>query len=663
MCPSYRILNLRTLRTTFGFLLLLPFLISVTGCKRVIDLDGNYILTSVNSDLNMGIDSQPQSNEVIQSGIEEPIVESSIWRFVPVGDGHYVILSKASGFALTVKPMANDNDAELKLTELTYDDDQLFRVVESYLNPNAQYAIINKGSNKAIAVKDASTRLGGKINAQTFRFLDHQKWIVSGHNPNLPERKLISAEDAWDVFAEAGEPYVGPTYQQNFNQHHIGPASPLDPRAVAPGTMIPGRVKVNGQPLVEYFPGKLPFIAVCIHNKVSITPQMRRDYPVGWRSCTGNCDSLKTSISFRDGKQSVAVGDSGSGSLCQLTVEYLEKITGKRPHMIVPHWPKGLMDMNRRPRDKVIQVSPPLRQHPDLIATWDDFMSFVREARDLAYQEWGGGLQIGFHGQVSRSARNHFGTGITSNTVDVPKSVMNNPESKQFKTIMRSSRFKYSLLQRKLSPWEAYKGEYSLGQGVAVRGIPTFPSATMKDQKGPFWSTGGSFELTSVSQKFQDKKIEGRPYPDHHPEHFDSVQLESYSNFMRGNRLKAYAAQLGEAIYDNLVHNLGFNIPRIREGDGAMTGEELSHITTTAADCKGSPIKSTTSGRVDDHFHLPQACLQFCKDTPGCKYVSMFVDPSPDPDNKRYKYTRKCFAYDQCTIESKSDYNVYRLMP
>jgi hypothetical protein len=603
------------------------------------------------------------SREVVQTSSSETIADDSVWTFVPVDEGYYVIVSKASGLALTTKPMANNDEVMLNVAELTYSDDQLFRVVESLLNPNAQYAIINKGSNKAISVKDGSTQLGAKINVQSFQFLNHQKWNVSVYNPSLPERQLVSAEDAWDVFSEAGQPYVGPAYQQNFNRHHIGAASPLDPRAVAPGTMIPGRVVVDGQPFVEYYPGQLPYIAVCIHNKSSITPQMRRDYPVGWRSCTGNCDSLKTAIDFRDGKQSVTAGDSGSGSLCRLTVEYLEKITGKRPHMIVPHWPKGLMDMNRRPRDKVIQVSPPLRQHPDLIATWDDFMSFVREARDIAYQDWGGGLQIGFHGQVSRSARNHIGTGITSNTVDVSQSVMNNPESRQFKTIMKSSRFKYSLLQRKLSPWEAYKGQYSLGQGVAVRGIPTFPSATMKEQKGPFWSTGGSFELTSVSQNFQDKKIEGRPYPDHHPEHFDSVQLESYSNFMRGNRLKAYSAQLGEAIYDNLVHNLGFDIPRISQGDGAMTGEELKPITTVAADCKGSPMKSTTTGRVDDHFHLPQACLQFCKDTPGCNFVSMFVDPSPDPNNKRYKSTRKCFAYDQCEIAPRSDYNVYRLLP
>lgn len=649
-------ISTHTKKHYFFFFILLG-LLNITGCKQVTDLEGDFTLSSVHANLLMGADEN--NLDILQVKNDGSISQDAVWTFEPLNDDHYVITSKATGLALTM--VNTDGDKGLQLQALSYDDSQRFRVIKSVLTQNTQYAILHKSDSYALSVESGSTLPDAKITADKFRFLNHQKWVVSAYNPTLPERELVTAEEAWDVFAEAGEPYVGQNYKQNFKRHHIHPASPLDPRVVTPGTMIPGRVIVDGKPFVEYYPGKLPFIAVCIHNKSKITAQMRRDYPVGWRSCRGDCDSLKTAIKFRDGKLNVTTGDSGSGELCRLTVEYLEKITGKRPHMIVPNWPKGLMDMNRRPRNKVIQVKPPLRQHPDLIATWDDFMSFVREARDIVYQEWGGGLQIGFHGQISRSARNHLGTGIVASTLNVPESVMNNPSSKQYKKIMSSSRLKFSLKQRKLSPWEAYKGQYSLGQGIAVRGIPTFPSATMKNQQGPFWSTGGSFEQTSISKYFQDKKIAGRPYPDHHPDHFDSIQLESYSNFMRGKRLKAYAAQLGEAIYDNLVHNMGFDIPRIRNGIGAMTGEELAPITTPAADCKGAPIKSTTQGRVDSHFHLPQACLKFCEETPGCKYVSMFVDPSPNPKNKKYKSTRKCFAYDQCEVVERSDYNLYRL--
>lgn len=663
---SHRAIMQRTLYES----VLLTFVVALlflAGCKKVDDLDGDYTLSTVHADTLMGVadDSgtgSPEHNDkVIQYVKTTTTTDNKVWTLHPLEDGDYVILSKQSGKALTVEGGSTQAGALLRQDELIYSDAQKFRIVQALTSASSKYVIINKGSGKALSVVGGSRENGARIEQRGYGLQASQQWVVSAFDRALPPRVLVTAEEAWDVFKEAGQPYVGPTYQQDFTQHNIKPASQLDPRRVVPGTMIPGRVTVEGKPFVEYYPGTLPYIAVCIHNKTAITTYMRQHYPKGWRECNGACDSLATAIAFRDGEIGAAVGDSGSGELCQRTVAYLEKITGKRPHMIVSNWPKGLLDMNRSPRDTVIHVTPPLRQHPDLIATWDDFMSFVREARDIAYQQWGGGLQIGFHGQVSRSARNHIGTGVVSSTVDVSKDVLNDPSSRQHLTVMRSSRLKYSLLQRKLSPWDAYKGPYSLGQGVAARGIPTFPSATMLEQSGPFFSTGGAFEDTSVAKHFQDKKIEGRPYPDHHPDHFDTVQLESYSNFMRGDRLDAYAAQLGEAIYDNLVHNLGFDIPRIRGGDGAMTAEELQPILTAAANCKGNPIQSTTQGRVDSHFHLPQACLNFCRETVGCKYVSMFVDPSPDPDNRIYSKTRQCHAYASCELETVSDYNVYRL--
>ena len=641
------------------FLAVILSLVTLSGCKHVSNLEGDYTITATHSALPLGHESSfagtpgkvVQVDELIDSNAEV------VWTFEPADEEHYIISSKSTGLVLSA---SNSEDLkQLTLNTPNNSDEQLFKVISSVHIPNGHYALINKATGLAATVLNSGVGNGAAIVESQLFFQKNQLWVLSQYEPELPDRELVSTEDAWDVFAEAGQPYKGPRYQQDFDNHHIQEASPLDPRKVAPGTMIPGRVIVDGKPFVEYYPGTLPFIAVCIHNKRSATAQMRRDYPVGWRTCNKNCNSVNASIAFRDGKSNLTPGDSGSGELCKRTVDYLEQITGQRPHMIVPNWPKGLMDMNRRPRNKVAHVNPPLRQHPDLLATWDDFMSFVREARDIAYQDWGGGLQIGFHGQISRSARNHLGTGLTAGNLNTTEAVMNNPNSRQYKTIMNSSRLMYSLHQLKLSPWEAYKGQYSIGQGIAIRGIPTFPSATMRDQKGPFWSTGGSFERTSTSNDFQDRKIAGRPYPNHHPLHFDNIQLESYSNFMRGNRLPVYAAQLGEAIYDNLVYNMGFDIPRISKGINAMTQDELAPIATAAADCKGSPIASSTRYRTDDHFHTPQACLRFCRETDGCNYVSMFVDPSPDPNNKKYRSTRECFAYRTCEIEPRSHYNVY----
>ena len=634
----------------------------IFGCKQqVSDLEGEFTLSSSHADMLLGVTPRRDDDNVLQNAKTQPTLFNSVWTFKPLDDRHYNIISRHSGLALTADTPSSGNSVNIRQAALTSSDTQRFRIMRIYPLSANKYIIFNKNSEQALTVEGGSKEHGANIVQQDFTMLENQLWRVSAFDSALPARELVTAADAWNVFEEAGEPYVGPTYRQDFSQHNIKPASNIDPRSVLPGTAIPGRVIVDGKPFVEYYPGTLPFIAVCIHNKSPVTQQMRDNYPVGWRGCSGDCDSLQTAIKFRDGKMGVAVGDSGSGELCKLTVQYLEKITGRRPHMIVPNWPKGLLDMNRIPRDTVIQVLPPLRQHPDLIATWDDFLSFVREARDIAFQEWGGGLQIGFHGQVSRSARNHIGTGISANTLNVSESVLNNSSSRQYQKVMNASRMKFSLLQRHLSPWETYKGQYSLGQGLAGRGIPTFPSATMKDQRGPFFSTGGSFERNSVSRNLQDKKILGRPYPDHHPDFFDSVQLESYSNFMRGDRLNAYAAQLAEAIYANLVHNLGFDIHRIRGGEGAMTSDELTPITSVASDCKGNPIESTAKGRVGDHFHLPQACLQFCQDTPKCKFVSMFVDPSSDPNNIRFKKTRMCHAYASCELEQRSDYNVYQL--
>ncbi|MBV1908632.1 MAG: RICIN domain-containing protein, partial [Kangiellaceae bacterium] len=510
--------------------------------NRILGLNGDFIISSIHADTLLGVvrEKGANDNNIVQYTRAEVIsLNNVIWTFEPY-DEHYVI--RQSGTALTVANSSVEQGANITRSQLDYRDAQLFEVVQTSLSNEAK-TIISKASSQALTVKNASHDNGANIEQQIYNGQEnlHQQWLIIQHVPVLTERELVTAEDAWDVFEEAGEPYVGPNYQQNFSVNNIYSASPIDPRLVTAGTMIPGRVIDDGAPLVEYYPGTLPFIAVCIHNSTRATQQMRENYPKGWRECnddgTHSCDPIQAAINFRDGKNNPVKGDAGSGELCSDTVNYLEKVTGQRPHMIIPHWPKGLLDMNRSPRNKVAHVLSPLRQHPDLLATWDDFMGFVREARDIAYQEWGGGLQIGFHGQTSRFSRNHFGTNILASVLDVPESVLNDPSSNQYQKIMRSSSLKYSLNQRNLEPWEAYKGNYSLGQGVASRGITTFPSATMKDQNGPFWSTGGDFERTSISSYFQDKKIQGRPYPDHHKNYFDSVQLESYTFFINNERV------------------------------------------------------------------------------------------------------------------------------
>jgi len=642
------------------FVFILCNIMVLNGCKKITTFNGNYTISSVESGQLLAVKIEDVADEYQLTFADEGV--NSVWHLEKDEEDNYVFVSVETGLALTVGTLSSQNS--IYLEELGDGDAQRFTVTQAYPNSGEKYKIYNpgRGKGRAFSTTVSSDEYGVNIELQSYRFRTDQQWIITKYDSGLLARELITATEAWNVFDEAGQGYVGEEYQQDFSKNNIHPASTIDPRLVSPGTMIPGRVIVDGKPFVEYYPGTLPYIAVCIHNKVKVTKQMRENYPMGWKACRGDCDPVKASIEFRDGLRSIPEGDAASGQLCQRTVKYLEEITGKRPHMIVPKWPKGLMDMNRSPRDTVVHTLPPLRQHPDILATWDDFRSFVREARDVVYQEWGGGLQIGFHGQISRGARNHIGTGIIAKVVDKSKGVLEDPASNSYKKIMQSSSLKYSLHQRKISPWEAYKGQYSLGQGVAIRGIPTFPSATMRDQEGKFWSTGGAFERSSVSKTLQDKKIEGRPFPYHHPNHFDSVQLESYTFFMQGKRLDAYAAQLGEAIYDNLVHNLGFDIPRVKRTEKAMTFEELSASSALpASDCKGDPIASTEEGKVDKHFHLPQSCLAFCRDTAGCKYVSMFVTPSPVPKSKDYHKTRKCFAYNSCDVVEKSDFNLYQL--
>ncbi|GBG30730.1 Hypothetical Protein FCC1311_069502 [Hondaea fermentalgiana] len=198
---------------------------------------------------------------------------------------------------------------------------------------------------------------------------------------------------------------------------------------VSLGDFIRGRVVKDGEALIQYYPGDLPFLLFCIHTNNGGWKPWMKNWPPGHRTCSSSphcssyeawenvqvmSDSTMENNSWTQTNKLVnkgvnvelklPVGD-GSGPTCRAIFEYISNKTGSYPHMIYTKIPKMFIDFNRQPGAAWLKTRGTLKSkgldvvNPEQWACYMDAMTFVREAKNVIYRKYGGGWEINFHTQ------------------------------------------------------------------------------------------------------------------------------------------------------------------------------------------------------------------------------------------------------------------------
>lgn len=487
---------------------------------------------------------------------------------------------------------------------------------------------------------------------------------------------LVSIEDANDPIAEGGAGYFTDDFSINYTTSNIINKAYVNPAKVPAGTRIPGRVEIDGVPLVEYRTGNLPVLFVCIHKTGSNTAYMRATWPVTKRLCIApDCDVIDRIERYRIKDYSPVTGDTGSGETCQLAADHMETITGKRPHLITPNLPKGILDFNRSPRAKfgASITEPIVLNHPELIATWDDFHSFVREAKNLITLQWGGGVSVDFHGQISAAARVFIGSGLSNDNYEKSDEVLTDPDS-TVSGNFNNGNFRYSARKLGLTALECIRGEHAFGTRMGMRGIAAFPSATNRINDGKCFCTGGDFSSDIAKNNQEGRSVPNRPHDEPADDVMDSFQMETFTNYMKssdGNRRREqYAKIVAESMYDMITGLYKFNIART-DGDvddndrETLTNEQLAEVlVATGAQCAGEPLAVSPEGkslRKNGLYWTPEECIAFCVDTPTCEFVDLHVPSFGPKDDRSSAAFSECRMFKTCNVQEMISFNVYKI--
>ena len=478
---------------------------------------------------------------------------------------------------------------------------------------------------------------------------------------------VVSRADSYDYWSEAGPGYSSSSLARNYTaarQYHADGGSTLREEDVEPGGYIPGRVTTpDDGALIRYHPGSLPLIVICIHPVRRLSPYMRKNWVATGRTCWGRSCNVVTETRKIAAGGRITYGDNGVRELCANTVSRIvERTGGLRPYVIDTRIPKGIVDMNRSPREYALRVKGPIyRNHPDVIASWDDMHNFIREARASITHRFGGGLILDLHGQIGKAANSQIGGGFRK--ADMNK--MNLSPRDEQSLWKRRTQYRFLLNKRPgVTMSDALRGPFAIGTRMAMRGVATLPSATMGAVRGNCFCGGGAMSRKQSRLELSDKKIANRPYVAPQ-DNFDALQVESYTLFMIRSKSRArYGEVFADAILDSLVGLYGFDIRLLPPPRGALSGEDLTRMATPGAEC--GPGSSSIGAKRDalpfNSFRTVEECVDFCKATPGCKHVEQRVPSGAVKGDYNKGARNTCEAFRTCNVRETQDSNVITML-
>lgn len=213
-------------------------------------------------------------------------------------------------------------------------------------------------------------------------------------------------------------------------------------------------VKFGMDRFVEYAPGELPIVITSPHGG-DLSPDTIPNRTVG-----------------------VTDRDYNSLLLARAILEQLEKVSGRRPHLVASHLHRRKLDPNREIKEAAAGNAQAER-------AWNEFHGFIRTATAAAVARHGFAFLIDIHGHAHPLPRLELGYGLNGAQLNQSDAAFNSSDLAALSTLRD--------LHARLggSGADLIRGPRSLGTLFSERGIRAVPSAQEPGPgPGPFFSGG-----------------------------------------------------------------------------------------------------------------------------------------------------------------------------
>jgi pectate lyase len=189
-----------------------------------------YTLTSVRSNLVLGIPGGSATSGVQADQESDTNCLCQQWQFVDNGDGWYRIQSRASGKVLDVQAHGDAQGTPLVQWEWHGSNNQLWRLADT---PDGSVKLESRSSGYVADVTDASMRPGAGLQQWNDWNGANQRWRLAQVKADARSGTHVSAAGAWrvDVFV---------------NGRYVGQAGDVAPSAAIAAALVPGAENIIG---------------------------------------------------------------------------------------------------------------------------------------------------------------------------------------------------------------------------------------------------------------------------------------------------------------------------------------------------------------------------------------------------------------------------------
>lgn len=351
---------------------------------------------------------------------------------------------------------------------------------------------------EAIAPKVRVENRGAPVAGATVRFA-----ILSGAG-TLADTLVTTAEDGtatalWLPGAIAGEQRLRASV----------PGAELEFTAKV-AELVPGKSYFGRNKYVEYIPGELPIILSSPHAGL-LRPE--------------EIPNRESGVTVRDGE----IHD-----LALRTAAELEKLTGKRPHVVLMHLRRIKLDPNRA-------IAEAAQGSPFAERAWYEYHGWIETASALVSNTTGRGFYIDLHGHGHKEQRLELGYLLSARELALADEQVNKSQ------YVNKSSIRTLASNTPGGLAELLRGENSFGEILVRHGYRAVPSKSEPNPAGQPYFNGG---YSTVRHGSRSGGV------------IDGVQIEHNSQGVRNSPANraAYSRALAESILEYLETQMGLQL-------------------------------------------------------------------------------------------------------